>query len=94
MTIYIIRFYNDMGHLMTNPEYSKIPNHIYKFVHIKASMYLDNATDKSGLSCRFYILKPGFKKYWTYYYYNDTINIIFDVDLFDTNRMMILNKKN
>lgn len=85
MTIYNIRFYTDMGHLMMNTK--NIPYDISKFAYSKSTMYLNYATDKSGLNCRFYILKPGFKKSWTYYYYNHIVNITFDVDLFDVNTM-------
>lgn len=55
MVYYEIRLYNDMDHLLTSPEYSKIPNHIYKFVHEKAKMYLNYATDNSNLGIRYYI---------------------------------------
>lgn len=88
MSIYNIRFYNDMGHLRISKS-GEIPDHINKFIYSKASMYLYNATDRTNLGCRFYILKPEFKKYWTYYHNNDIINIIYDVDLFDSNRMKI-----
>ena len=78
MTIYNIEFYNDMGHLVTKPEYDKIPKHIRDFAYSKAKMYLNIATDNSNLGCAFYILKNGLNKSWTYYTYNDVVNIVFN----------------
>lgn len=79
-----------MGHLETDPGYSSIPSNIREFVYTKAKMYLTYATDKKGLGCMFYILKPGVQKNWNYYYGNDIVNITFDVDTFNPNNMKML----
>ena len=66
MSSYTISFYNDMGHLLTKPEYSKLPSEIYRFACEKIRNKLDYATDTSNLGCRFYILKSGLSNRWTY----------------------------
>ena len=87
MTIYNITLYNDMGQLLTSPEYSVLPRDISDFVYTKAKMYLNYATDTSGLGCRFYILKPELNKNWSYFYNGNTINIVYDTDTFNSNTM-------
>ena len=92
MPIYNITLFNDMGHLNTIPDSSDIPKKIFDFIYLKADMYLANATDTINWGCRFYILKPGLNKNWTYYYGHDIINITYDLDTFDPTRMKMLTK--
>ena len=77
-----MRFYNDMGHLMTTPGYDTFPKHIIEFAYQKANVYLNVATDVSGLGCRFYCVKPGLQNVWTYFCGQDKICITFDVNTF------------
>ena len=88
--IYNISIYTDMGHLMTNPPYSSIPRDIYNFVMSKIKLYVDHATDKLNLGCCFYILKSGLNKKWTYYYNNDIIHLTYDLDIFDSKIMKMI----
>jgi len=86
--IYNLSCYNDMGHLMLSPY--NIPSEISKFIYSKFNLYLNYATDNSNLGCRFYILKPGLSKKWTYYYGPHTINLTYDLDTFNPNKMKML----
>jgi hypothetical protein len=79
MVNYNIIFHNDMGHLMIH-NFERIPRHITDFAYSKSQQYLFCATDKEGLGCMFYILKPNMKKRWTYIYNNDNVTITYDVD--------------
>jgi hypothetical protein len=80
--IYNITFYSEMGHLLhydsTTNSSSSIPEDINKFIWTKIELYVDIFTTKEG--CQFYCLKPGFKEKFTYYYYNDIVNITYDLD--------------
>ena len=75
MPSYLISFHNDMGHLLTTPEYSQLPRNIYNFAMEKKNNKLLNATDNMNLGCRFYILKPGLLNKWTYYLNGDSIEL-------------------
>ena len=88
--IYNVRLYNDMGHLMTDPKFNKIPENIRKFVYSKSDMYVYKATDKSRVGCCFYILKDGLKDKWTYHLNNDIVNITYDLDKFNKDIMTIM----
>lgn len=63
-----------MGHLMIE-NYDKIPRHIIDFAYSKVKLYINNATDNSGLHCRFYVLKAGLLNKYTYYCGSDTVKI-------------------
>lgn len=83
--IYNLTYYNDMGHLMLSPY--NIPLDIHEFVRSKFKLYIDIATDNQNLGCRFYILKPGLSKKWTYYYGPHVINLTYNLDTFDPKTM-------
>lgn len=87
MSIYNIRFYNDMGHLLTTPSYKDIPEDIRHFAYQKASMYLANATDLDNRGCMFYYVKPGYQDKWTYYYGSNKVIIHYDFGKFDSKTM-------
>ena len=46
MSSYTISFYNDMGHLLTKPEYSKLPSEIYRFACEKIRNKFENIEEK------------------------------------------------
>lgn len=77
-----------MGHLMLNP--SDLPAHIRTFVAEKAGLYIDYATDTDGLGARYFILKPGFQRTWTYQSGSDTVMITYDIDAFNPRRMRMI----
>jgi uncharacterized lipoprotein YehR (DUF1307 family) len=87
MPEYYISVFNDMGHIMTKPCINKLPDHITKFVFNKVLRYLEIATDNKNLGCRFYILKNGLQKKWTYNYRDDIITINWDVNTFNQEHM-------
>lgn len=88
MPTYTISFYNDMGHLLTSPNYSKIPEPIYDFVYEKIKNKLLYATDTKNVGCRFYILKPELLNKWTYSFHGDYIKVDYSkLDTFNPNAM-------
>lgn len=87
MPEYYVSVFNDMGHIMTEPKMDKLPVHIYKFVFDRVLRYLQMATDNKDLGCRFYILKNGLEKKWTYNYRDDIITINWNVDTFNQENM-------
>lgn len=85
---YTVTLYNDMGHLMTNPEHSKIPDDIRAFVYKKSNNKIREATTKENTGCCFYILKPGLSDTWTYQYNGNTVIIDYSqLDTFDPDTM-------
>ena len=88
MKSYKISFYNDMGHLMTEPKIWNMPDHIYKFAYEKIKNKLVYATDNDRLGCRFYILKPGLSNQWTYNFNGVHITMDYSqLDRFNPNTM-------
>ncbi len=87
MVTYTVRVYNDMGHLVTDPGPGEIPYEIYRYVCAQARRYLRNATDTSGLGCRFYVLHEGLHRTWTYKLKDDEITITWPTDEFNPNKM-------
>lgn len=75
MPEYTVQLFNDMGHLLTEPYYGNIPNDIFDFVCTKSRNKINYATDLSNHGLRFYILKEGLQKKWTYKVGDDTITI-------------------
>lgn len=84
--IYNVVIYTDMGH-MEIKSVPELPKHLESFVIDKFNMYTWAATDTKGLGCRFYMLKKGLKKNWTYFYDNNIINIKYDLSEFDESYM-------
>lgn len=87
--IWNIEVYTDMGHLMTRPEYG-IPRNIHRFVFEKIKLYANCATDKELGQCRFYILKPEMEKKWTYFCDGDIVNIFYNLNEFNPDKMVFL----
>ena len=87
MPSYNARLYNDMGHLMISTNGPALPEHVRRFVYAKAQLYLNFATDTKGLGARYFILKHGLVKEWTYTLGSDTVTITFDVNKFDSHLM-------
>ena len=87
MVTYNVRVYNDMGHLMTDPGPEELSFVIAMFISRKSLQYLRTATDKKGHGCRFYVLRDGFQRFWTYTYKNTTLNIEWPTDVFNLNTM-------
>ena len=85
--IHNIILFNDMGHLQTDPGIMTIPKHILDFVFEKVKLYVYYATDNDNLGCRFYVLKDGLNKEWTYYLNNDVVNITYNLNTFDNETM-------
>lgn len=80
-----------MGHLMTQPYYSDLPNDIYNFVHRKSRNKIVNAYNDIG--CCFYILKSGLLDKWTYNYNGNIINIDYSkLDKFNPSRMKYITR--
>jgi hypothetical protein len=91
MATYNVRVYNDMGHLVTDPGPRELPYEIYKFVCAQARQYLRNATDMSGLGCRFYVLHEGLQRTWTYKLKDDSITITWPTGEINPDKMRWLN---
>lgn len=81
MVIYNIELINDMGHLeiAAKGHRSSLPSNISNFVYSKARIYTYTSTDDEGMNLRFYNLKPGYSKKWTYYCDGDTINLTYNI---------------
>ena len=80
-----------MGHLLTDPGPEELSIDIGMFIGRKALQYLRIATDTKGIGCRFYVLRDGFQRNWTYTYKNTTLNIEWYTDEFNPNNMRWLN---
>jgi hypothetical protein len=88
MTKYKVTFYNDMGHLVTEPWITKLPRHIYEFAcnHLLGKYYY--ATDLKGLGCTFYILRDGLATTWEHSVGEDIVEIDYSrLDKFDPSCM-------
>ena len=70
-----------MGHLEINTggHQTSLPINISKFVYSKAHIYTYTSTDDEGLCLRFYNLRPGYSKKWTYYCNGDIINLTYNI---------------
>ncbi len=79
-----------MGHLLISHKYQNIPKDITDFIYSKAKMYIDHATDITGIGCIFYILKPGLANEWTYIYGDIKIHIVYNTDTFNPKTMVYL----
>lgn len=77
MSTYNVELTNDMGHLVANPDYSYLPQHIYSFVFEKAKMYINCRITNHGT--RSYKLKPGLNKKWIYECGSDKVVITYNV---------------
>lgn len=89
MPHYNVSVFNDMGHIMMEPWIDKLPAHISKFILDRVLIYLRVATDRDGLGCRFYILKDGLQRKWTYNCGEDTITVDWNVNTFDSDMRWI-----
>lgn len=88
MSAYRILFYNDMGHLMTNPAYSELPAYLYQFAHKMIENKIRLATDIDGLGAQYYILKDGLLNEWEYNYNGHHVILDYSrLDKFDPTRM-------
>ena len=86
---YTVKFTNDMGHLITHNS-DKLPAQVLDFAHNKIKNKIIVATDKNNLGCRFYILKNGLQKRWTYTLGNMSIMLDYsDLDKFNSKTMTI-----
>lgn len=74
MKEYNIVYYNDMGHLMIE-NYNILPPFVKDFVYEIIKNKILYATDKKGLGCMFYILKPELLTEWTYNINDTKINV-------------------
>ncbi len=91
MPEYTVEFYNDMGHLVTEPYCGEIPNDVFDFVCRKSRSKIDHATDLSGIGCTYYILKKGLLPKWTYEVGGDKITIDYTrLDIFDEASMKMM----
>lgn len=91
MSIYIISFYNDMGHLLTQPPYHKLPKDIFKLAMEKVQENIILATDKNRLIAQYYILKNGKNNKSVYSYNNNKIILDYtQLDKFDSNKMVYI----
>jgi hypothetical protein len=88
MSVYKIFFYNDMGHLWTDPCPFELPKDILKFSSEKAYKNINFATSHQRIGT-FYILKPGRLTEWTYTFGDHTIVLDYSqLDKFDETKMM------
>ena len=83
--IYNIRVHTDMGNMLIKPE--NMPEYIRRFVYEKINMYVETANDNKGYGCLFHLLKPGLNKNWAYMCGADTVNILWDLDEWNSNTM-------
>jgi len=83
--IYDITMYTDMGHLLLHP--SNLPNDVSRFVFTKPSMYVNRATGKGGKGGIYYVLQEGYEKKWRYFYKEHIINVTYELDNFNSNKM-------
>ena len=89
MKEYNIAVYNDMGHIETHPYTGDLPRDIAEFIMFSCltKMPYRVATDNEGIGCRFYILADGAEKNISYTYNDNIINITYDLDTFNPDKM-------
>lgn len=77
MPYYSVKIQNDMGHLEVK---GTVPKYIRDFCFSKASQYVTDFTHTRYYN-RFYGLKDGLQKKWTYYLGSDTVEIEWDIPM-------------